>query len=102
MSGTIISLIIQIVAGAIGGNGIAAALKEVNLGTPWNTVTGALGGAAGGQILSSLIPALAGAAGGEIDIGSIVGQLAGGGASGALLTAIVGYIKTMMAGQSAR
>jgi len=102
MSGTIINLIIQIVGGIIGGNGIGAALKDINLGTLGNTIAGGVGGAAGGTILSSLIPALAGAAGGGVDIGSMLGQLAGGGASGAALTAIVGVIKNMMAGQSAR
>jgi hypothetical protein len=39
----------------------------------------AVGGLDGGQILQALIPAITGAAGGGIDIGSIVGQLVGGG-----------------------
>ena len=33
MSGTIINLIIQLIAGAIGGNAVGAAAKNVNLGT---------------------------------------------------------------------
>jgi hypothetical protein len=32
MSGTIINLIIQLIAGAIGGNAVGAAAKNVNLG----------------------------------------------------------------------
>ncbi len=48
MSGTIINLIIQLMAGAIGGNAVGAAAKNVNLGTAGNTIAGALGGAAGG------------------------------------------------------
>jgi hypothetical protein len=66
------------------------------LGTAGNTIAGALGGLGGGQILSALIPAIAGAAGG-VDLGSVVGQLAGGGVSGAILTIIVGLIKNAMA-----
>ena len=71
MSGTIINLIIQLIAGAIGGNAVGAAAKNVSLGTTGNTVAGAVGGIAGGSLLTSLIPMLSGAAGG-MDIGAIV------------------------------
>jgi len=42
-----------------------------------------------------LIPALAG--GGGMDIGSIIGQVAGGGVGGAILMIIVGLIRKAMA-----
>jgi uncharacterized membrane protein YeaQ/YmgE (transglycosylase-associated protein family) len=77
MSGTIINLIIQLIAGAIGGNAVGAAAKNVNLGTAGNTVAGAVGGIAGGSLLTSLIPMLQGATGG-MDIGALVGQLSAG------------------------
>jgi len=96
MSEALINLIIQIVAGAIGGNGAGAAMKDMNLGTLGNTIAGAIGGGAGGQLLTALIPALAGAAG-TTDIGALVGQAVGGGVSGAILTAVVGLIKSKMA-----
>ena len=38
MSGLLINLIIQIVAGAIGGNVAGAASKDVSLGTAGNTI----------------------------------------------------------------
>jgi hypothetical protein len=101
MSGTLVNLIIQIVAGALAGNGIGAAMKDVNLGTLGNTIAGGVGGVAGGTILQSLIPALAGAAGGGLDVSSLIGQVAGGGASGAIVTVVVGLIKNMMSGQRA-
>ena len=63
MSATLINLIIQIIAGALGGNGAGTALKDLNLGPMGNTIAGAIGGVAGGQLLSALIPALADAAG---------------------------------------
>jgi uncharacterized membrane protein YeaQ/YmgE (transglycosylase-associated protein family) len=97
MSETLINIIIQIVAGAIGGNGAGAALKELNLGTLGNTIAGAIGGVAGGQLLTALIPVLTGAAG-TTDFGALVGQAVGGGISGAILTAIAGFIKSKMAG----
>ena len=89
------NLLIQIVAGAIGGNGAGAALKELSLGALGNTIAGAIGGGAGGQLLSALIPALASASG-TTDIGALAGQAVGGGVSGAILTAIVGLIKNKM------
>jgi hypothetical protein len=95
MSSAIVNLIIQIVAGAIGGNA-AGAMKDFSLGTAGNTIVGAIGGGVGGQLLQALIPALAGGAGG-LDIGTIIGQLAGGGIAGAVLTGVVGLIKNKMA-----
>src|SRR5438876_11928561 len=92
MSATIINLIIQIIAGAIGGNAAGAGMEKANLGTAGNTIAGALGGLGGGQILSALIPALAGSAGGGVDVASIPGRLAGGGVSGAIVTVIVGMV----------
>lgn len=97
MSATLINLIIQIIAGALGGNGAGTALKDLNLGPLGNTIAGAIGGVGGGQLLSALIPALAGAAG-TTDVGALLGQAVGGGISGAILTAIVGFIKTKMVG----
>src|SRR5262245_24697561 len=98
MSATIINLVIQLIAGVIGGNGVGSALKDYNLGPLGNSIAGGVGG---GQILQTLIPALAGAAGGGMDVTSVIGQLVGGGASGAILTVIVALVKNMMAGQRA-
>jgi hypothetical protein len=44
MSGMLINLIIQIVAGAIGGNVAGAASKDMSLGTVGNSIAGAIGG----------------------------------------------------------
>jgi len=98
MSGTLISLIIQLISGAVGGNVAGAALKDYNLGTLGNSIAGVVGGGIGGQVLQALVPALAqSAAAGSLDIGSIIGQVAGGGIGGAILLVIVGVIKNMMA-----
>ncbi len=95
MSGTIVNLIIQLIAGVIGGNGAGSALKDYSLGGLGNTIVGAIGGVGGAQALQAFIPALAGATGSEPDVGAIVGQLVGGGASGAILTILVGLVKNM-------
>jgi hypothetical protein len=88
------NLLIQIVAGAVGGN-LAGAMKDINLGTVGNTIAGAVGGGLGGQALAALVPMLANA-GTNLDIGALVGQVAGGGVAGAILTAIIGLIKNKM------
>jgi hypothetical protein len=89
-------LIVQLLGGVAGGNAAGKGLPSADLGTLGNTIAGAVGGVGGGQLLQALIPALAG--GGGLDIGSIVGQLVGGGASGAILTAIVGLVMNKMSG----
>ena len=48
MSATIINIIIQLIAGAIGGNAAGNGLKGYDLGTTGNTIAGALGGIGGG------------------------------------------------------
>ncbi len=78
------SLIIQIVSGIVGGNAAGKATPNFDLGTLGNTIAGALGGGAGGQLLQALVPMLAGAAGGGLDVGAILGQVIGGGAGGAV------------------
>ena len=96
MSETLINLIVQLIAGAIGGNAAGAAMKNVDLGTLGNTIAGALGGAGGGTLLTALLPILQGAAG-NVDVGALLGQAVVGGVAGAVVTAIVGLLKNMMA-----
>lgn len=86
------SLLIQLVSGAVGGNAAGAALKKLSLGTVGNSIVGILGGGLGGQILAAL------GAGGA-DAGSIVSSVAGGGVGGAVLLAIIGAVKSAMAGR---
>ncbi len=88
-------LIIQIIAGLVGGNGAGAALKNLSLGTAGNSVVGAVGGGLGGVLMGMLgggAPDAAAAASG-MDIGTIIQSVAGGGVGGAVLTAILGFVK---------
>lgn len=97
----IVNLIIQLVAGAVGGN-VAGAAEKMNLGKAGNTIVGAIGGLGGGQILQLLVPALTAAAeGGGFDFGALIGQVVGGGVGGAVLTGIIGLIKNAMSGNKA-
>lgn len=87
------SLLIQLVSGAVGGNVAGAALKNLSLGTVGNSIVGILGGGIGGQLLGMLG---LGGGGGGMDVGSIVSSVAGGGVGGAVLLAIIGFIKKSM------
>jgi len=89
------SLLIQLASGAVGGNAAGAALKKLSLGTVGNSIVGILGGGIGGQLLGML--GMGGdAAAGATDMSSILSSVAGGGVGGAVLLAIVGFIKNSM------
>jgi hypothetical protein len=92
-------LIIQLIAGLIGGNAVGAAMKDKSLGGVGNSIAGLVGGGVLGQIIQSLMaggaatvdPATTAAG---MDMGSIIASIVGGGAGGAILTAIIGMIKS--------
>jgi uncharacterized membrane protein YeaQ/YmgE (transglycosylase-associated protein family) len=90
----LVPLIIQLIAGAIGGNAAGAVLKDKSLGSLGNTIAGIVGGGVGGKLLSMIVGGGAAAAG-SMDIGSIIQQIAGGGIGGAVLMALVGVLKNM-------
>jgi hypothetical protein len=91
-------ILINLVAGAIGGNASGAAVKQFDMGTLGNTIAGLVGGGVLGQIITLIWPAIsAAAAGGSFDVGTVIAQLIGGGVGGALLQIIVGAIKNNMA-----
>lgn len=87
-------ILINLVAGALGGNAAGKASPTFDLGTLGNTVAGLVGGGVLGQIVTLIWPAVAASLqSGKFDIGSIIAQAVGGGAGGAILTAIVGAIR---------
>jgi uncharacterized membrane protein YeaQ/YmgE (transglycosylase-associated protein family) len=92
----LVSLIIQLISGAVGGNVAGAAMKESSLGTLGNSIAGIVGGGLGGTILQ-MVMGTAAAGGGSLDLTTILSNVAGGGVGGAILMAIVGIIKNKMA-----
>ena len=94
----IVGLIIQLVAGAIGGNVAGKANGKFDLGGAGNSIVGAVGGLVLGQIVQRVTGGAvtadqAAAATQGLDIAGILSRLIGGGAGGAVLSAIVGAIK---------
>jgi uncharacterized membrane protein YeaQ/YmgE (transglycosylase-associated protein family) len=91
-------MIIQIIAGLLGGNAAGAGAKNLSLGTAGNSVVGGVGGLVGGLLMNML-----GGEGGaaldlsNLDIGTLVQSVAGGGVGGAVLTVIAGMLKKALA-----
>ncbi|WLD65892.1 MULTISPECIES: hypothetical protein [Pseudomonas] len=89
---TLISLLIQIISGAVGGN--LAGMTKQSLGTGLNTFLGGVGGLMLGQLAS----VLTGTSGGEaLDVAAVGSNIVGGGIGGLVLAWIVGFIKNQMA-----
>jgi hypothetical protein len=91
-----LELIIQIIAGLVGGNAAGAGLRTSASGLRGNRSPGRSAVASAGCAPGGDAGASADAAAGR-DIGSIIQSAAGGGISGALLKAIAGYSKKSMA-----
>jgi uncharacterized membrane protein YeaQ/YmgE (transglycosylase-associated protein family) len=92
-------LIISLISGAIGGNIAGAVLKKFSLGTLLNAVVGIIGGGLGSQLLG-LGGSMTGAEGAGLDVGALIGNMAGSGVGGAVLMVIVGVIRNMISSKA--
>jgi len=94
----ILPILIQVIVGALGGNGVAAILKDKNFSKILATITGIIGGVGGGQLagLSGILETLTTIMGNNPDAGAATGTAVASGAGGAILTAIVAMIKKAM------
>jgi|SoiMethySBSTD1v2_1073268.scaffolds.fasta_scaffold1086762_2 hypothetical protein len=92
----LIALVVQLIGGAVGGNAAGAALKNIDMSALLKTIAGAIGGVGGGQlatwlgILSAILGENAGTG------GQVLGNAGASAIGGAVLTAIVGFIKQAM------
>ena len=91
-------ILINLVAGALGGVGAGKSSPTFDLGTAGNVISGLIGGGVLGQIATLLLPSvLAAAQSGNVSVSSIISQAIAGGAGGAILTAVIGAIKNKAA-----
>ncbi len=90
---SLLPIILQAVAGAVGGNVGGAAMKDSSLGGLGNTIAGAIGGVGAGSLIGPLLGLATSAAGGGINFGNI----AASGVGGIILQIVVGLIKSKMA-----
>ena len=91
----IVTLLIQLISGALGGNVAGGLLKNLSLGTVGNSLAGIVGGGLGGQVLGSLLN-LPAVGGGALDPIAILTQVASGGVGCGVLMAVIGLIRSMM------
>jgi hypothetical protein len=91
-------ILINLVAGALGGVGAGKSSPTFDLGMIGNIISGLVGGGVLGQIVTLLLPAITAAAqSGNLSVGGIISQAIAGGAGGAILTAVIGAIKNKAA-----
>ena len=91
-------ILINLVAGALGGVGVGRASPTFDLGTVGNIISGLVGGGVLGQVVTLLLPSvLAAAQSGNLSVSGVVSQVVAGGAGGAILTALIGAIKNKAA-----
>jgi hypothetical protein len=91
-------ILINAIAGALGGVGTGKASPTFDLGTVGNIIAGLVGGGLLGRIVTLLLPSVAAAVqSGNLSVSGIVSQVIAGGAGGAILTAIIGAIKNKAA-----
>ena len=81
------NLVIQLIGGAAGAQGITGLIPSLSSGPTLDIVIGIVGGYVGGQLVG-LIPGLQGT-----DIVGVIGNLVGGGVGGGAFTAIVGMVR---------
>ena len=90
----IVQILINLIAGALGGVGAGKASPNFDLGTIGNIISGLVGGGVLGQIVTLALPSvMAAAQSGNLSVSGVISQLVAGGAGGAILTAIIGAIK---------
>ena len=89
-----VQILINLIAGALGGAAIGKSSPTFDLGTVGNIISGVVGGGVLGQVVTLALPSvMAAAQSGNLSVGGVISQLIAGGAGGAILTAIIGAIK---------
>jgi len=91
-------ILINLVAGALGGVATGKSSPTFDLGTIGNIISGVVGGGVLGQVVTLALPSIVAAAqSGNLSVGGVVSHVVAGGAGGAILTAIIGAIKNKVA-----
>jgi uncharacterized membrane protein YeaQ/YmgE (transglycosylase-associated protein family) len=91
----LLPILIQVLAGAVGGNAAGKASTDLDQGWLINSIAGLIGGGIGGQCVMAVMPTLM--AGGAMSTTGIITSLASGFVGGGVLLAILSLVKKMMA-----
>lgn len=99
----VISTIISLISGAVGGNIAGFAMSQKNLGPIVNTIAGLIGGGVGefilkafGIITAATAAGSGAASGNELDLAQVLASIGVGSVSGGVLTAILTALKDLI------
>ena len=101
MWGGMAGLVLQLIAGGVGGSVVGTTLKRFDLGIIGNLLVGIIGGGIVAQIIGAMV------GGGEastivgpegFDLAALVAQFAAGAFGGGALAVVTGFIKENMGG----
>lgn len=103
----LVTTLISLISGALGGNATGAVMKEKSMSTLGNSVTGAVGGGLGGLLMQALgllgNPEIANAAGqgvehllGNLDLQALLSSIGGGAGGGVVLTILTTLLKSYL------
>lgn len=95
MTWTVTNLVIQTIAGIVGGHFAAILAREHSFGALGHTIAGAVGGALSGyfQILAGTVVTASGSVNEPTFVEQAIVQVLTGLAAGAILTLMVGFVK---------
>lgn len=96
MESWIANLVVQVIAGAVGGTAVGGVFKTLSLGKGADAIAGAIGGALVGQIFASVVSSTGGDVGGGMDIAGLVKDIVGSGVGGAVVMAVIGLLRNAM------
>lgn len=82
----LISFLLSLLSGAVGGNVAGNAMKKYDLGMTGNTVAGLFGGAIGGPIVNMMMMH-------PESMFGVISNMLGSGVGGAIMMIVVGLIK---------
>lgn len=82
----LISFVLSLLSGAVGGNVAGNVLKKFDLGMTWNTVAGLIGGAIGGPLTNMMMLH-------PESLFGVITNIVASGAAGTIMVVIVSLIK---------
>lgn len=88
-----VALLIQLVAGATGGNIAGSLLRRMSLGPIGNTIAGMVGGGIGNVMLNGVLGPGQVAALAVLDPGAVIGEIAAAGVGGGVMMVLVGLLR---------
>ena len=88
-----VALLIQLVAGATGGNIAGSLLRRMSLGPIGNTIAGMVGGGIGNVMLNGVLGPGQVAALAVLDPGAVIGEIAAAGVGGGVIMVLVGLLR---------